>query len=102
MICLMAWLTVSLPIIYQFQDEKSQGISINDYPADQENDFPDSFPLGTTEEQTENGVKNSVEYLNDKDARLLELLLKTGSRHTGSDNLYIAFHGELLSPPPEA
>ena len=101
---MLLWLTISAPFIAdnQLKLAGSENSSRQPDPAS-ENDAADwnSFANNTTEEKTESGTGFS-EYLHEADefVHCLPGYLRHNCAHASS--LYIAFHGELLSPPPEA
>lgn len=105
MLLMMLWLTVSTPFVFasQLKAEHKHALSAatsqnDDAAADDEQACT---PLGGTEEKTSNGVSSmSEEYLHmDSELfHLAELSLIHTPQHTVSE--YVAFHGELLCPPP--
>ncbi|RPD43801.1 MULTISPECIES: hypothetical protein [Chitinophagaceae] len=94
MMVLLMWLTVSTPFVYEAQQDVlvSQGITDEEVPN----------PLtNTNEERVEAGGSNLSEYLHEPHqyqvpSNTIELTYKCHP-----DDLYSAFHPELLSPPPE-
>ncbi|MCG2613899.1 hypothetical protein LZZ85_06385 [Terrimonas sp. NA20] len=106
MLLMMVWLTVSTPFVFASQSKAAyqqalsaaSSQSTDDSTADDEQACT---PLGGTEEKTSNGVNSiSEEYLHmDSELfHLAELSLNHTPQHTISE--YVAFHGELLCPPP--
>jgi hypothetical protein len=104
MMLALVWLTIT-PYIYKVQQQKnfvtkSQNTKI---PAtgDEENV---SSPFGnTSEEETSNSLSTiSEEYLHSSQS--FEHYITGPSSYYTTENvkIYIAFHGELLSPPPES
>lgn len=106
MMLVLLWLTVSTPFVSSFQQQMAErektekeksGKACTEENADNCNPF-----ANTTEEKTESGsLSFSEEYLHDHEDAIhtLDDLLKHDN--CGHSALYIAFHGELLSPPPE-
>lgn len=98
MILALLWLTVSTPFVYasQQQAKQEQGCSSPLCNSDEE-----SNPFGNSnEEKTPNSTSFSEEYLHDSDhsTEFFEGALPNHlSQNAGT---YIAFHGELLVPPP--
>lgn len=94
MMVLLMWLTVSTPFVYEAQQDVlvSQGLAEEDVPN----------PLSNTnEERVETGGSSLSEYLHEPHhyvvpSSIIELYYKCHP-----DDLYSAFHPELLSPPPE-
>lgn len=106
MMLVLLWLTVSTPIVTAFQiqvaeyekEMKKNAKACNDKDNSNCNPF-----ANTTEEKTESGsITFSEEYLHDhfEIIHTQDDLLKHDN--SGHSALYIAYHGELLSPPPEA
>lgn len=100
---MLAWLTVSIPFVYAAQDAyhaKMLASGKADATADDNNDNP--FANTTEEKSSETSTTNfSEEYLHDahsEDHYLTELGIEYKIEHTAT---YIAFYGELLSPPPD-
>ena len=100
MLLALAWLTVSLPYVNEAQMKYKQTSQQKEKDASgQEKDDPFS---NTTEEKNESGGNTLAEYLHDM--HLFEhhfTLLKTYYKCHPSD-LYLAYHPELVIPPPEA
>lgn len=101
MLLALVWLTVCLPVVYaQQQLQKQQAIA-------QHLDVPqecDSNPLtNTTEEKTGNSLTSfNEEYLHELYHSENEgLLFKTYYKCHAAD-VYLAYHPELISPPPNA
>jgi len=106
MLVTLLWLTVSTPFVYasQLQLAKQQAsLSPSSQHDDSNDDEKTCTPLGSnTAEEKPHGSINSLseEYLHlDSELfRLAELSLNHTRYHTASE--YVAFHGELLCPPP--
>jgi len=103
MIMALLWLTISLPFVYQAQ----QKLALHGHTHT--NDFPfpgsdeESNPLtSTTEEKTPAGTSFSEEYLHHtaEQAHPWISILKHHRDFQSAE--YVAYHGELLSPPPES
>jgi hypothetical protein len=94
MLCLLLWLTVSTPYVYDAQQDvaTAQGIT------DAEDDNPLS---GTNEEKVESGSNNLSEYLHELPHFQPRFVLLTRSYKCLPDDLYLAFHPELVVPPPD-
>ena len=104
MILTLMWLTVSTPFVYASQQElaKQHKMEKADSPL-AGNEEETSKPSGNnTEEKTPSNTSLSEEFLhhNHKDDYFFSISLQ----YQKSDNAgtYIAFHGELLVPPPNA
>ena len=99
MILALVWLSISIPFVYaaQQQARASQKVWKKSSPA---ND--NSNPLsGSTEEKTPNSNINE-EYLHHVEDVIAQPVVVEKNHPVHSIPLYIAFHGELLSPPPKA
>lgn len=105
MILALVWLTISLPFVYGAKQnlDKVQTSQMADNNIPQDDSDDNNNPLGnSTEEKTPgNGFSNlSEEYLHDHHGSehfFFEALLFHKLENTGT---YLAFHGELLVPPP--
>lgn len=97
MILSLAWLTVSTPFVYKAQQEtaKQQALAVTD-----EEDASNPF-ANTTEEKTPNSLTALSEYLHEAATIQHPVQIISSCFPVHSSSLYIAFHGELLSPPPE-
>jgi hypothetical protein len=105
MLLMLLWLTVSTPFVFasQLKAEQKHALSATSSQSDDAtaDDEQACSPLGGTEEKTSNGVNSiSEEYLHmDSELfHLAELFLNHTPQHTASE--YVAYHGELLCPPP--
>ncbi|MEI9908495.1 MAG: hypothetical protein WDO71_01790 [Bacteroidota bacterium] len=93
----LLWLTVSTPFVSAFQQQQDTYTQTSDIDEDQAEDAPFS---NTTEEKTETGFNSLSEYLHHIDE--LSQLKESSHKHNCSHSfsVYVAFHGELLCPPP--
>lgn len=102
MIVALLWLTISAPFVYAGQ----QKIAKHCNTAHAETPLPcneeeSANPFGnTTEEKAPSSSSFSEEYLHDNHKS--EYFFSISSQYHKSENsgTYIAFHGELLVPPP--
>jgi hypothetical protein len=102
MIAALAWLTISAPFVYASQQEiaKQNSSAPADLPITGTEE--EANPLnGSTEEKAPKTLNSvSEEYLHDNH-RSEYLLSLTSQFHKGENAAtYIAYHGELLVPPP--
>ena len=102
MIVALSWLTVSAPFVYEQQQkmakESSAGFANLPIAGTEEEANPFS---GSTEEKAPKTLNTfSEEYLHDHHQS--EYFFSLASQfHKGEDaSTYVAFHGELLVPPP--
>jgi len=104
MIALLCWLTISTPFVYASQQEQvKQGKLAKTTAANSGNEEENSNPFGNnTEEKTPNSNTLSEEYLHS--FHLISHVYTEITRYHKLENsdTYIAFHGELLVPPPNA
>ena len=104
MMAALVWLTISLPFVYAGQQEiaKQQHTENTASPfASNEEESANPFGNGnSTEEKVSNNNSLSEEYLHDhhKEGGLLAIARQYRSCEDARN--YIAFHGELLVPPP--
>lgn len=103
MILMLCWLTVSAPFVFACQQQLQKSES-GKYTAMQTADAEEETttnPYGNnTEEKVPGNGGIAEEYLHETADAALELL-RSGSYRIHLDARdYIAFHGELLVPPP--
>lgn len=106
MLVTLAWLTISTPFVYNFQQQLKQMELANIKPGNILN-VDDQEGINTmmpnpTEEKTETNSNNFSEYLHHHD--YVDDYNTAGIKYhiSLSSELYLAFHGELLSPPPDS
>ena len=92
MVASLLWLTISLPFVYKAEQ---QNISWSEKQGQPESPFSD-----TTEEKAPS-VSVSEEYLHDHNEIAGLVTNKLMHDHRHAYDIYIAFHGELISPPPD-
>lgn len=98
MILALVWLTVSTPFVYAAQQEWARQQTNNNCTSGDE----DSNPFAnTTEEKTPGPNTLNEEYLHDTDEHPYVQDYKLTHNNHHSFDIYIAFHGELISPPPD-
>ena len=102
LILVLAWLTVSIPFVYAAQQkaELAQGADTGSGKNNVQ-DNKDPF-ANTTEEKTVSSTTVSEEYIHHMDLPVHPWIVIASQHLPHISPLYIAFHGELLSPPPEA
>ncbi len=103
MILALVWLTISTPFVFASQQELvKQGKIANTQSADTSNEEETAKPpVNNTEEKVPNsGNSLSEEYLHDH--HIAHYFIPQVLLHHKCENAdtYIAFHGELLVPPP--
>lgn len=102
MVALLAWLTISSPFVYASQQEQaSHGKITHSCTTNGGNEEESSNPFGSnTEEKAPGSSSLSEEFLHSYHA--ISHFYTEISQYHKSENAdaYIAFHGELLVPPP--
>lgn len=93
MIAALLWLTVSLPFVYKAQ----QSITWSEQQSQEDDPFSDT----TEEKASSSGTTLSEEYLHDHHEVSAFITNKLSHDHRHAYDVYIAFHGELISPPPD-
>ena len=99
MILALLWLTVSTPFVYASQQKTAEFHKIADVdnPLNEE----ESNPFGnSTEEKAPTGVSLSEEYLHDYHSSDYYFILASQFHKFEDAEIYVAFHGEMLVPPP--
>ena len=98
MIMALGWLTISTPFVYNASQECKKITAQSQLPEEEESNNPFA---NTTEEKTESSFGSISEYLHDHETVIISNndLLRHAKCHDA--DVYIAFHGELLTPPPE-
>ena len=98
MVISLVWLTVSLPFVYNFFCDNGFATEMNssagtEHPGEE-------LPIQSSEEKAPTNNAQE-EYLHGaaENLALLSLFLDHMASHNST--AYIAYHGELLSPPPE-
>ena len=103
MILALLWLTISAPFVLAGQQElaKQDKMAKAATPlAGSEEDTAN--PFGSTEEKAPSGNSFSEEYLHDHHKSDYSSSLSLQYHKCENAGTYIAFHGELLVPPPNA
>lgn len=102
MLAALIWLTISLPFAYAAQLEltKEKLAAAGSTPSGKEDDSCNPF-ANTTEEKTSSPNTLSEEYLHNQEEQIHFLDNKLSHPCHHSYDLYVAFHGELISPPPK-
>ena len=90
---MLAWLTVSAPVVNACTRQN----------AKQERKMNNSSPLAGSEEEKVPSSSGAInEYLHEDEEMEHPNIAVTKCYTVQQPSLYIAFHGELVSPPPEA
>jgi hypothetical protein len=103
MILALLWLTISAPFIYNYQQKISTQDKVNKSasPADI-NEEETANPFGNNAEEKASGSINSFseEYLHDHHVTDHFFSISSQYHKCEDAGTYVAFHGELLVPPP--
>ena len=104
MILALLWLTVSAPFVQAAQQELAAFHQSADSPCPSGScDDENSSPFGNaTEEKAPSSTNFSEEYLHDHHTGDHAVFISLQYNKHGDAGTYIAFHGELLVPPPNA
>lgn len=98
----LSWLTVSAPFLYAAQQELAQQNKMEKtaYPLTAGEEETPNAPGNNAEEKTPGNQTVSEEFLHEY--QITKHFLIEVSQYHKSENAdtYIAFHGELLVPPP--
>ena len=104
MILALLWLTISIPFVYDSQQNKLQKEKIEAAQvalADTNEEEASTNPFGNnTEEKNPNSTSLSEEYLHDHFIHDHFFLISSQSYKCENVDTYVAYHGELLVPPP--
>ena len=103
MIVALLWLTISLPFVYDNQQKLAAANLIENSGAPltgNEEEAANPFSGGTEEKAPNSGGNFSEEYFHDH--HKADYFFSILKRYHNCENVgtYIAFHGELLVPPP--
>jgi hypothetical protein len=104
MMLTLAWLTVSLPFVYDAQQatELNKSADTSGPAEDNEEETNNPFANTTEEKTSNNGISLSEEYLHDTHSPEHYLTVPSIEYKVEHVSTYLAFHGELISPPPDA
>lgn len=101
MILALLWLTVSAPFVFAFQQEIKKNNATEASSPITCNDEEATSPFGNnTEEKTPGGANVTEEYLHDNHKTEYFFALITNNHKCHDADTYVAYHGELLVPPP--
>ena len=105
MILLLMWLTVSTPFVFASQQELAKSSKSSPVQSPMPGSEEESAnPFGnSTEEKTPKNISSvSEEFLHDHHKTDYLFSIDLQYHKTENAGTYIAFHGELLVPPPNA
>lgn len=99
MLAMLVWLTVCLP----FVNESQQAAKAQTEQSDEAGQNNDGNPLSNTnEEKSESGTSLLSEYLHDISVVEHHFVTLTSFFKGHPSDLYLAYHPDLIIPPPEA
>lgn len=101
MIVALVWLTISTPFVFHFQQElrKIEKTQAKKNPSTEKGN---TNPLANTNEEKTPSVNTfSEEYLHHSEENNLRTNKVFNQYSNLTESLYKAFHGELISPPPD-
>ena len=100
MILTLLWLTVSISFVYASMDNAGQDqAATSSLPADNEEESANPFG-NNTEEKNPGSTSFSEEFLHHSESGSHFILSANAFGAGENASLYVAFHGELLVPPP--
>lgn len=100
MILSLVWLTVSIPFVYNARQQVSR-IKCEQGSKHSPSRDQNTNPLAnTTEEKPVSTISISEEYLHHHDHTGIVTETNPHLFYLRDENTYTAFHGELLTPPP--
>ena len=105
MILTLLWLTISTPLVFASQQELAGKHQMEKTNSPLTNsDEESSNPLGNnTDEKAPNPNNFAEEYLHEHPVTEHHFISETRQYYKCEDDgIYIAYHGELLVPPPNA
>ena len=104
MMLTLAWLTISLPFVYNAQQLAEFNMTSDaDMPSGENEEETDNPLANTTEEKTPKNISSmSEEYLHDSHSADQYLSLTSLEYIVEHVFMYNPFYGELISPPPDA
>lgn len=101
MILALFWLTISTPFVCDFQQRMAKANVENSHASQNSSDEETTNPLGNSnEEKTSSSSNFSEEYMHDHHSVHVIYVEITRFHKALNTDTYIAFHGELLVPPP--
>lgn len=103
MILALLWLTASLPFVYSAQQQLSKLEKIADAASSLNGaDEKSANPFGNNTEEKAAGTNSSLaeEFLHDHHPDYHFFSIALSYHKVSNAGTYIAFHGELLVPPP--
>ena len=102
LIVTLMWLTVSTPFIMSMQQNAgTDDISVSWPCSDADEDNADGSG-NNAEEKAASGSNLSEEFLHEHDFANNYFTISTLNHRQENTDVYIAFHGELHAPPPNA
>jgi hypothetical protein len=102
MILALLWLTVSIPFVYASQQQQAKAERMANTGSPLSGNEEECNPFSnTTEEKTPSSTSFSEEYIHDHHEH--DAFISVILRYYKCENAdtYVAFHGELLVPPPD-
>ena len=102
LILTLCWLTVSAPFVAASQQEIAKQQKVMCEPAGCEDEANDSDAGGNIEEKVPGSTSLAEEYLHHPHAEHHFISIISLYHKLENSDSYIAFHGELLVPPPNA
>lgn len=102
LIVTLIWLTVSTPFIMSMQQNTATEEISASWPCSDADEDSTDCSDNNTEEKAPTGSNLSEEFLHEHDFANNYFTINTLTHHQENTDVYIAFHGELHAPPPNA
>lgn len=105
MLLALIWLTISIPFVYKAQQDlaKQEVAKMSLDVDDDQSDNDDNPFANTNEEKSGNSLTPTEEFLHDHHHEMKHHFTEISAQLIHEhESTYIAFHGELLCPPPNA
>ena len=99
MVITLAWLTICLPYVSESQQDAEIQIEASTDDGGDDGNNPLS---NTNEEKTESGTSLLAEYLQENELAEHNFITLSSFYKCHPSDLYLAYHPDLIIPPPEA
>lgn len=100
MLLALVWLTVCTPFVFEHPKQIKKIALSKKMDKEHSNNESDPIP-GSTEEKTENSGNTLSEYLHHDAVMEHHVSLVTSNFKVHLDEPYLAYHPEMVSPPPK-
>ena len=101
LIIALLWLTVSAPFVFNTKQDPAKQQTTGQTSPSSGCEEESSNPLGSSEEKSSVANNLSEEYLHNQERTATSISGILAYHPPADDGTYIAYHGELLVPPPD-